>query len=451
MIKRTTALLFCLLLAFVGWLPGKAAAQGLNLVRDAEIENTIRLYATPLFRAAGLNPNAITLYLVNDKSLNAFVAGGRNMFIHTGLLMEADGPLEVIGVLAHETGHISGGHLASRTQAIKTAQTSALITTLLGIGAAIATGQGGLAGAVASGGQDVALKNLLTYTRSQEASADQAALTFLTATKQSPRGLMTFMEKLQGQEVLFTDNQDPYLRSHPLSEDRIIFFRDQTEKSPYKDVPASPDLIERHDRMVAKLTGFLEPLSRVLRKYPESDQTVPGRYARAIAYYRKGNLDQALPIIDSLIAEHPEDPYFHELKGQVLFENGRIDESVTEYEIAKSKLPNSGLIRQALAQAQLETNDPALIDPALENLEVILQHEPNNAFAWRLTAIGHGRKGDKAETSLALAEAALARGEYGEAVGFAKRAEGLLDAGSPGWLRSQDIANEAERLQKERR
>lgn len=428
----------------------RAAAQGLSLIRDAEIENTIRTYATPLFQAAGLNPRAITLYLVNDKSLNAFVAGGRNMFIHTGLLMAADGPEEVIGVLAHETGHISGGHLAARTEAIKDAQRGSLITTLLGIGAAIATGSAGVGAAVLSGGNDVALKGLLSYTRSQEAAADQAALNFLNATEQSPAGLLTFMEKLEGQEILFTDNQDPYLQTHPLSQDRVIFFRNQTEKSPYKDTPPDPKLVEMHDRMVAKLVGFLEPLPRVLQKYPEEDTSLPARYARSIAYYRKGQLDQALPIIDSLIEEEPEDPYFRELKGQVLFENGRIAEAVEEYELAKERLPRSGLIRQSLAQAQLETNDPALIEPALENLDLILQQEPNNSFAWRLAAIGYGRQGDKPNTTLALAEAALARGEYGEAVGFGKRAESLMSEGSAGWLRAQDIVNEASRLRDER-
>jgi len=438
--------LLCILLLVLGpLLPQRAAANQLQLIRDAEIESTIRTYATPLFQAAGLSPQGIRLYLVKDRALNAFVAGGLNMFINTGLLIETEGPNEVIGVIAHETGHISGGHLTSRGDALERTQLALIATYLLGIGAAIATGEAGAGAAVMSGGQDIALRGLLQYTRTQENSADQAAVTLLRATQQSPRGLLKFMETLSGQEVLLTSNQDPYLRTHPLTQDRIDFLKQAVRDSPYADKPPDPELVRLHDRMRAKLIGFLQPMNQVLRSYPESDQSLPARYARAIAYYRVPNLDKALAEIDKLLAEKPNDPYFHELKGQMLLEHGRVAASVPEYEVAAQVLPDSAQIRQALARAQVALDTREMDEAALKNLTVTLAEEPNNAAAWRLAAIAHGRLGNQAMTALALAESALVRGKYAEARDRAEHASGLLPENSASWLRAQDLINEAER------
>ena len=425
-----------------------AAAQGRKLIRDAEIESIIREFATPLFQAAGLNPQAIDVYLIEDKSLNAFVSGGQNLFIHTGLLINTEDPLQLIGVIAHETGHIAGGHIASRVEELKNTQTKVIATYLLGLGAAIATGQPGLAAAILSGGQDIALKGLLSYTRSQEQAADQAAVKYLNATGQSPRGLRDFMEILGDQEMLLSSNQDPYIRTHPLTRDRIAFLEEQTRLSPYRDKPARADFIELHKRMRAKLIGFLEPIERVFRKYPESDTSLEARYARAIAYYRRPDLSKALPLVEGLIAERPDDPYFRELRGQMLFENGRIAEAVPEYEAAVRLRPDSSQLTLALARAELEMNDDTLNHKALTNLQQTLNREPNNAGAWRLTAVAYGRMGDTGMTALALAEAALARREAPEARDQARRAQQILPAGSPGWLRAQDIENLADQLAK---
>ncbi len=443
--KPPVPLLFVVILLLGALLPQRADADRLRLIRDAEIESIIRTYATPLFQAAGLSPQGIRLYLVQDRSLNAFVAGGLNMFINTGLLMQAEHPGQVIGVIAHETGHISGGHLATRGTALEQTRGALIATYLLGIGAALATGEGGVGAAVISGGQDVALRGLLQYTRTQESSADQAAVTLLQATGQSPRGLLEFMEKLKGQEVLLTNNQDPYLRTHPLTQERITFLENALRQSPYADTPPSAELVVMHDRMRAKLIGFLQALGQVLRVYPEEDTSLPARYARAIAYYRVPDIEQALGEIDGLLAEAPGDPYFRELKGQMLLEHGRVAEALPEYQAAANALPDAPQIRQALAKAQIQLDDREMDRAALSNLAETLRQEPNNPSAWRLAAVAHGRLGDQGMTALALAESALARGRFAEARDRANHAIGLLEENSASWLRAQDLKNEAER------
>ena len=428
-----------------------AEAQSRQIIRDAEIETIIRDFLTPLLQVAGLNPKAIDVYLIKDPTLNAFVAGGQNLFLHTGFLMATEDPLQVIGVLAHETGHIAGGHIARSSDVVEGANTQVLASYILGLGAALATGQPGLAGAIILGGQDIALKSLLSYSRSQEQAADQAAIKLLEATGQSPRGMLEFLRTLSGQEVLLATSQDPYLRTHPLTRQRITFLEDQLARSPYRDTPPSPVFVEQHKRMRAKLIGFLEPQNRVLRAYPESDQSVEARYARAIMHFRRPNLPEALEIIDGLIAEQPSDAYFHELRGQILFENGRLAEALPSYETAIGLLPDAPQIGLSLARVQIEMNDPALDESAEGHLRSTLQAEPENASAWRLMAIIHGRRGETGLTALALAEAALARREVAEAGQHARRAQELLPEGSPGWLRAQDLETFAGQLRERQR
>ncbi len=443
--KRFAPLLFFCAAGLATLLATVAPAPAQSFIRDAELEATIRAYATPIFQTAGLSPDAIKIYFINDKSLNAFVAGGRNLFIHTGLLMKAKDPLEVIGVIAHETGHIAGGHLAARKEALKGASQTALASFILGIGGAILTGRGEVAAAVIAGGQDLALKGALRYTRSQESAADQAAVRYMEITRQSPRGLRNFMQGLAGQEALLTANQDPYLRTHPISRDRVAFFERATEASPYADEPASADLREKHRRLVAKLTGFLEPSHIVLARYPKSDQSRAARYARAISAFRSRDLKPALEGIGALLREEPENPYFHELMAQMLFESGYLAEALAPAEAAVRLLPNEPNILLALARTQIELNQPQLDQAALKNLSLLLREEPANAFAWRLLATAHGRLGNEDMLMLALAEASLYEGRFVEAVARSKRAQGLFAKNTPSWLRAQDVEFEARR------
>ncbi len=430
------------LLIFVG-IPFPAAAQRISLIRDAEIERTIRAFAAPLFTVAGLDASAVRIHMVNDRALNAFVAGGMNLFLNAGLLMASDSANQIIGVIAHETGHIAGGHLARGQDALRNAGAETILAYVLG-GVAAAAGRADAAAAIIAGGAQVAQRGLLKYSRVQEQAADQAAVSLLRQTGQSSRGLLNFMEQLGDQDLLNSGAQDPYVRSHPLSRDRIRFLAEQTRRSPFAATPDSREFARLHGRMVAKLVGFLAP-AEVARRYPRRDDGLAARYARAIAAYRLGEIDRALAGLDDLLTDNPDDPFFHELRGQILFENGRLRAALPSYGRAVALMPDAAPLRLGLARAQLETNDPALVKAAVAHLRKAVRLEPRNHGAWRQLGIAYGRDGQLGLSSLALAEEALLRGRKAEAKNRAKRATRRLKENSAAWLRAQDILNEAER------
>ncbi len=440
MIKRIPSLA-AILLGLAMFIPNSAdAAKGrLSFIRDAESENTIRNFATPLFKAAGLEPSAVKIYLVKDRALNAFVAGGQKLFLNTGLLMRSDNPGQVIGVIAHETGHISGGHLSRVHDALENSTAQAIVAMVLGGAAAVATGRADVGQAIALGGQQVGLRSFLHYSRTQESAADQAAMTYLDATGQSAIGLLEFFDILGDQELLSVKRQDPYVRTHPLSRERVEAVRAHVEASPFADRPWSPSFYEAHARMRAKLRAYLDPFGHTERRYPKKDRSLAARYARAIAHFRKPDLEMGLTLIDELIKERPRDPFFREVKAQFLFESGRAADSLPVYQAAVDLLPQNGLIRRSLAQVQLEMDDAALLEPAAKNLRLALREEADSPFTWRLLAIAYGRNGQVAESSLALAEEAMLKGDKSAAAHHAGRAESLLPRGSPGWLKAQDI------------
>ncbi len=439
------ALLAALLVGFSGT---AQAQQRVGLVRDAEIETIIRTYATPIFEAAGLAPNDVDIHLVNDVTLNAFVAGGLNLFLNTGLIQRTSEPGELIGVIAHETGHIAGGHLVRVRDEMENASIQSVLAAVLGAAAAVASGEGGLGTAIAAGGTSMAMRNFLQYSRAQESAADHAALRFLDQMQWSSQGLVGFLGVLADQELLSSTMQDPYLRSHPITRERVASAREHAARSPCRDARYPEAFYGYHARMIAKLDGFLNAPTTTLRKYPASDTSLAARYARAIAHYRAADLKQAVPEIDALIAEHPNDPYFHELRGQMLFENGRAAEAVPSYERAVQLRPDSGLIRLELARALIELGDSARFDEAERQLGEVVRIEPQNAGAWRLLGIAYGRNGDIPNASLALAESAMLRGAREEARFQAERARRTLPEGSPQWLRADDLKRAADRRPK---
>ncbi|BBK41369.1 peptidase M48 [Allostella vacuolata] len=421
------------------------AQNRVSLIRDAEIEATVRAYAAPLFAVAGLDPDAVQVYLVNDQRINAFVAGGQRLFLNTGLILRAKTPNQLSGVIAHETGHIAGGHLARIQDALSTASTTAIIAMLLGIAAAALAGDGKAAGAAVIGGTSLAQRNLLHYNRGQESSADQAGMSYLDRTGQSSRGLLEFFGILEQQELLAAIRQDPYLRSHPLTRERIDAVRAHVARSRHSDAVDSPELRARHDRMLAKLRGFLQSPSETLAQYPASDRSLPARYARAIAYYRIPDLKRALPELDQLIRDFPKDPFFHELKGQVLFETGRGQEAAAPYREALRLAPAEPLLRYGLAQVLLERNDVEAATEARALLNEAVRHETRNPSFWRLLAIAYGREGNIGMAALSLAERYAAAGDNRNAVQQSNRALGILARGSPAWLRAEDLRAEARR------
>ena len=419
-------------------------ADKLEFIRDAEIEHIIRSYARPIFAAAGIDAEAVDIVLIKDASINAFVAGGMNLFLHTGLLTECDNAEQLIGVIAHETGHIAGGHLIRGREAMEEASAEAILAMILGVGAAMASGQGNALGAVITGGMGLAQRNLLSFSRAQEASADAAGMSFLDRAHISARGMHDFLEKLAGQELLPADRQAAYTRTHPLTRDRIDAVENHIQNSPWTNAKLPAWYDESFARLKAKLVGFIKP-TLALRRYAPEDPGVPARYARAIAYYQQGDLKASLPLIDGLIAQEPNNPFFQELKGQVLMEHQRIPESLGPYRRSVELLPDSGLLRGALAQALLETNDPRYIDEALKQLQFATRQEKSSPFLWRLVATGWGRKNNEGMVAYALAEEALARGDRAMARRQAERAEKMLPVGSPGWVRAQDIRGVVDR------
>lgn len=421
----------------------KAFAAPTSFIRDTELENIIRGYATPIFTAAGLDPSVVRIYLVNDRQINAFVAGGQNLFINTGLLMQSGDAGQVVGVIAHEAGHIAGGHLVRVHDALARGTAESILAMVLGAAAMVA-GAPQVGAAVMSGGQNVALRNFLQYTRTQEGSADAAAMRYLDATQQSARGLLSFFQLLSGQEMLVSAGQDPYLRTHPLTQDRIEALSTFVAQSPHSDVPVKPEFQQQHRRMLAKLHAFLDDPSLTRRRYPSGDQSLEARYAEAIVQHRTAHLDKALVVVDGLIAEYPADPYFQELKGQILFESGRPKEALQPYRKAVEMLPEAPLLRVDLARVEMATNDRQLLEPAIANLRASLTRERNRPFVWRQLAIALGRDGQVGESSLALAEEAMLLGKWSEATFHAGKALQELPRGTPGWLQAQDILQAAE-------
>ena len=436
---------FCLVLAACSGLVSPAWAQDqLSFIRDAEIEGMIRTWWTPIILAAGLDPQAVHIYLVNDPTLNSFVAGGQNLFLNTGTLLRSTSPNQLIGIMAHETGHIAGGHLSRSEQAMHNATIASIIAMVAGAAAAAASRSPDAAAAAILGGSGVGERSFLNFSIAQEASADHAALTFLDRTHQSARGMLEFFQILEQEELLSGQREDPYLRTHPLTRDRVTYIREHVDHSPWSDAPDRPEWIAMHQRMKAKLDAFLSPPAQALAKYKADDKSVATRYARAIAYYRVPQLKQALELINGLIAEAPNDPYFEELKGQMLFENGRIKDAVEPYQRANDLKPDSALLKIELAQVQLETDDPALVPKALTLLNGAARFESDNGELWRLLAVAYGRSGNMGMMALSLAEQGMADGNWNDARQQAGRATKLLPPG-PQRQRAQDIADDARR------
>jgi len=446
-----TRRIFSLVLAalFAVTCPRSADAAGPPVfIRDAEIEAIITEFTAPLFTAAGLDPSAVRVYIVKDDTINAFVAGGMNIFVFSGLLLKAERPAQLLGVIAHETGHIRGGHLARRFDALRAATIEAIVACILGIGAAAGSGQGGAASACAVG-SGIGQASLLAFSRTQEASADQAGLEFLDATHQSARGLLEFFQILGKQESLLTGQQDPYLRTHPLTQSRIDAVTEHVAHSPYSNVPDRPEFVAGFKRIQAKLRGYTEPIADVLRRYPESDNSLESRYARSIAYAQPGqaNLKKAIALADSLIAEFPQDPYFQENKAEILLKSAnQAQPSLPYYEAAAATLPKSPMILFELAVAQLAIGDPSLVKKAIPELETVVRIEPKNGSAWHQLCIAYGTDGQEGMASLACAsEAANSSSKRAcrQAKEQARRAMEGLPEGSPAWLRAQDIYNQS--------
>ncbi len=441
-VKHLLLMLAIALMAFA------STAQASGLIRDAEIEAYLRDLSTPVWKAAELDPSAVRIFIISEDSINAFVAGGSNIFFHTGLLLATDTPEMLIGVIAHETGHIAGGHLARGSEQVAKAQVGAVIAYVLGAAAA-ASGAGDAGAAILSAGPHAAMRSLLAFSRSNEQSADQAGLSYLNQIGVSPEGMLDMFERLRREEKRYLGSPDPYTLTHPLTRERISSIRGQASQSPFRDAKL-PELDQiRHQRMQAKLYGFMRPQNQVLSRY--MDDSVPARYARAVSFYRSSDMNKALPLIDGLIAESPSDAYFHELKGQMLFETGRIEEARTAYREASKLQPTSALLRADYARTLLaKPSSDTLQKEAIALLEQSSQQDPSYNSSWRLLAEAYGKQGVQGKAHLALAEEAAMRDDTDAMRIQAALAIEKLPSGSPAYLRAQDIKRFAIRREREK-
>lgn len=416
------------------WAP-VANAQG--LIRDTEIEEIIRKEANPVIIASGLNPDSVHIYLVGDKELNAFAAGGQNIFLNTGLIAETENPNQLLGVIAHEAGHISGGHLA-RGDLQRAGMKPFLLTMGLGVLAAVAGAPDAGAALMASSSYFGTL-SALTFSRSQEAAADQAAANALEAAGISGKGLVDFFENFRYQEVFSDARKYQYFRSHPLSGDRIEALRRRVEAAPHYGVADTPEALLEHQIIKAKLDAFMDSPQQTFIKYSEKDPSFVARYARAIAYYQDKNPDKALAAIDGLLKEQPNNPYLWELKGQVLFEFGRPAEAEAAHRRSVELKPDAPLFHINLAQTLIALEKKDRLDEAIVELKKALAVENDNAFAWQLMGEAYDAKNMPGQARLAQAEYHYAIGNLGDAKAFAMRAREYLPKDTPDWRRATDI------------
>jgi len=447
MASRFVAALASLALA-LGGASAQQPQKPQTIIRDAEIENLLRDYINPILGVAGLRQGTVDVILVGSRDFNAFVADRKRVFVNVGTIMESTAPSQVIGVLAHETGHIAGGHLARLRQELEGAQAIAIIGSILGAAALVGAARGSQVGVNGTapaglllGGQELALRSLLQYQRGEEQAADRAAINYLNATKQTARGMLETFARLADQTLFTTSRVDRYLLSHPLPRERVANLETEVKTSPYYGAAESPTFVQRHALARAKLFAFIGGADEVNRRYPLADNSLAAHYARAISAYRFGRIDIALGQIDRLIGQQPNNAYFHELRGQALLEAGRAREALPALRRAAAASGSHPLIMMMLGHALVSTEDPKSLDEAIRVLSRALQREPDAAEGYRYLAIAYDKRGDVANAELASARGFMAAGEVAEAQRIARRAQAKFKEGTPGWLGADDIVN----------
>jgi predicted Zn-dependent protease len=415
-----------------------AAAQ--SILRDAETEQLFKDMSRPIIQAAGLRPENVDIVMLQDNSINAFVAGGQIVYVHSGLIAAADNANEVQGVVAHELGHITGGHVIRLQQGIKVATGIMLLSLLLGA-AAMMAGAGDAGAGIMAAGQQAAMGKFLAFSRTQESSADQAGASFLGKAGISGKGSLAFFKKLQNQEFRYAIPQDDgYARTHPLTGERIQALENTYKGSPAWNASSDPALEARFQRVKAKLAGFVNDPKRTLQLFPESNKSEPARYARAYAWHKSAYPDKALDEVDALLSAHPQDPFYLELKGQVLLESGRPADALVSLREAVARAPNQPLISALLGHALIATEKPENFDEAKKVLKAAIGRDNSNPFAWYQLGIVYDREGDPGRAALATAERYNLEGQAKLALVNAEQAMKTIPTGTSDWLRAQDIA-----------
>jgi predicted Zn-dependent protease len=446
---KLTALTTAIALAVA---PMAAVAQenkGPPVLRDTETEQLLREYTRPILRAAGLEKQNIQMVIINQGVFNAFVADGRRIFVNYGAILQSETPNQIIGVMAHETGHLAGGHLAKMREQMAQAQTQMIIAMLLGAGAMVAGAKSGgsnsglsnAGAAMFSAPGEVIRRNLLSYVRQQEENADKAGVKFLNTTGQSSRGMYETFKRFTDESLFAARGSDPYVQSHPMPAERVNALQELARSSPYWDKKDDPALQLRHDMARAKISAFMERQDTVYRRYPLSNTSLPARYAHAITTYLHGDLRSALAQIDTLIQQQPNNPYFYEVRGQALLEGGKPQEAIAPFRKAVALSNNAPLIEMLLGQALVATSNNAYTDEAITILRAAVARETEAPIGYMQLAMAYGRKGDYAQADLASAQAAYLRGDNKTARDLASRAKTRFAIGTPGWVKADDIVS----------
>lgn len=414
-------------------------AEAQQILRDAETEAFMADMSAPLVSAAGMEPRNVQVFVLNDREINAFVAGGQYVWLHSGLIAAADNVNQLQGVVAHELGHIEGGHIIRSAEGMKEATGITLLSLVLGA-AAIAAGGAEAGMGILGMGQQAAMGKYLAFSRAQESSADLAGARYLSQAGVSGKGSLEFFKKLQNQEYrLAIPQDDSYGRTHPLSGERINVLREVYTVDPSWDKPVDPKLEARFERIKAKLVGFVSEPTQTLRKYPESDQSIPAHYARAYAWHKSAYPDKAISEVNALLAAHPHDPYFLELKGQVLLESGRPADAIPPLREAV-QLTRQPLIATMLGHALIATEDSQNFAEAEQVLRNAVARDRENPFAWYQLGVVYARRGDTPRAALATAERYALMGDNQMALRSADAAMQGLKPGTVDYLRAQDIA-----------
>ena len=422
-----------------------AFAQGINILRDTETEEMLKSYEDPLAKAAGLNTSATRVWMVGDNEVNAFASfgdGGENIFIFSGILLYLKTPNELIGVMAHETGHIKAGHLIRGQVGMEKAAIPMLLSMAVGVAAMIA-GAGNAGIAIMGLGQAVAQAQFAQFSRIQESTADQIALQLLLATHQSPMGIYDTMVRFAQEAAMGAYKVDPFAVDHPVGQERVDDLQTKVDASPFKDVKDSPAVTHTFEMVQAKLAGFALPVNTALARYPVTDTSEPARYARAMIYLRQPQLTKALSEINSLIAEEPNNPYFQEVLGQINLSMAKPYDAIPAYQKAVNLKPLAPQLRLGLAVAQLATDNPALSAQALTNLKAATLVEDDDVFTWYETAQAYSNLKNMPMANLSTAESFYAQGAMPQAAMFAARARRDLPQGSADWQRANDIMGAA--------
>ena len=422
-----------------------AHAEGISVIRDTEIERTLRSYEDPILGAAGIDPHTVRLFLVDDPNLNAFATqsplGGdeEDIFVNAGTFLQLKTPNQLIGILAHETGHIAGGDVIHSQMAMQKAAIPMLIGMAVGIAAMIA-GAGGDAGMSAMMlGEQAGVSSFLSFSRTQEATADQRGQKFLLMTHQSGNGMVEVFTQMANDAARSAYYNRPFISDHPADRERVDLLQREADASPYKDVKDKPEVVHQFRLIQAKLAGYLSKPATVLVRYPTSDTSVEARYARALAYFRQPDMKNALAESTTLVKDEPNNPYFWELLGQIYVNMSQPDKGIGPYQKSVDLMPDAPLLRISLAAAQIATERKALAQSALNNLKIALDQENDNTFGWYEAAQAYSDVGDEPMANLATAELDYNMGNFPAAVHFATLAQHKLAAGSTTWQRANDI------------